>query len=156
MKSMNDVILEGIKLPPAEDAIQSERAKHYLKIIRAQEALDKEREKFSVLLNEEEKKEVFKALSKQYGIPYYVNVNEAAEIMGISSQMVRRHCANGNLKASQTLHGSGKWRIEADQLIDQPNWGEYIKKRARIKLQSLNLAHKMLDDLDDKDGESEV
>ncbi|WP_061575546.1 helix-turn-helix domain-containing protein [Heyndrickxia coagulans] len=150
---MNDLILESIKLKPAEDTIQSERARHYLKIIRAQETLDREKEKISALLNEEEKKEVFKALSKQFGIPYYVNVNEAAEIMGISPQMVRRHCADGNLKASQTLHGSGKWRIEANQLMNQPNWEEYLKKRARIKLQSTNLANKMLDYLGDEDVE---
>ena len=46
--------------------------------------------------------------------------------------MVRRHCADGKLIAQQTLEGSGKWRIETDQLMDKPNWDKFIEKRARI------------------------
>lgn len=67
--------------------------------------------------------------------------------------MVRRHCADGNLKATQTLQGSGKWRVETDQLMNQPNWEKYLQKRARIKLKSHNLADKMIDYLDDDEIE---
>lgn len=71
----------------------------------------------------------------------------------ISPQLVRRHCADGNLKATQTLQGSGKWRVETDQLMNQPNWEKYLQKRARIKLKSHNLADKMIDYLDDDEIE---
>ena len=136
-------------LPIEEQAITSQKAKDYVKITKLHEELEREKERLYQELNEAERKEAFEALSKQFNIPKYLTVRDASEILGITPQMVRRHCADGKLTAHQTLEGSGKWRIDADQFMDKPNWDKFIEKRARIKKQSKNIAKKVLEYLEE-------
>ncbi|KON66456.1 hypothetical protein AKG34_26285 [Peribacillus butanolivorans] len=144
-------ILNAVKLRPNEEqAISSERARDYVRAMKLHEELEREKERLYQELNEVEKKEAFTVLSKQFNIPRHVTVREASEIIGITPQMVRRHCADGKLIAQQTLEGSGKWRIETDQLMDKPNWDKFIEKRARIKNQSIKIADQKLEYLDEE------
>lgn len=144
-------LLDNVKPRPSDEAIKSERAKEYVQLMRIHEELERKKNSLYKELKEEERKEAFLALSQEFNLPPYVTVRDAAEIMSISPQMVRRHCAEGKLIAQQTFEGSGKWRIETKQLMDQPNWERFIEKRARIKKQSLGLADEMLNQLQDKE-----
>jgi predicted transcriptional regulator len=94
-------------------------------------------------------REAFRVLSKQFNIPDSITVRDASEILGVTPQMVRRYCAKRKLGGHQTLEGSGEWRLDTEQFMDKPNWDKFIEKRAGIKKQSINIANKMIDYLDD-------
>ncbi|ANU11988.1 regulatory protein MerR [Planococcus antarcticus DSM 14505] len=144
-------LLDNVKPRPSDEAIKSERVKEYVQLMRLHEALERKKNMLYEELKEEERKEAFEALSNEFNLPPHVTVRDAADIMSISPQMVRRHCAEKKLAAQQTFEGSGKWRIETKQLMDQPNWERFIEKRARIKDQSLGLADEMLNQLQEED-----
>ncbi|MFD1030183.1 helix-turn-helix domain-containing protein [Metaplanococcus flavidus] len=144
-------LLDNVKPRPSDEAIKNQRVKEYVQLTRIAEEIEREIKKRSSELKDDEKLEAFEALSQEYNLPQYVTVRDAADIMDISPQMVRRHCADGRLSAQQTFEGSGKWRIEAKQLMDKPNWERFIEKRARIKTQSLGLADEVLKNLQDKE-----
>lgn len=144
-------LLDNVKPRPSDESIKNERVKEYVQLMRIAEEVEREIRKRASELRDDEKHEAFEALSQEYNIPQYVTVRDAADIIGISPQMVRRHCTEGKLVAKQTFEGSGKWRIEAKQLIDQPYWERFIEKRARIKKQSLGLADEALHNLQDEE-----
>jgi excisionase family DNA binding protein len=114
-----------------------------------QEELEREKERLFLGLTPREKREVFRVLSKQYNIPEFITVKDVSEFLGITPQMVRRHCSDGRIKALQTLEGSGKWRIQSEQFMDHPDWDKFLEKRGKIKKQSINIAEKMMEYLDD-------
>lgn len=144
-------LLDNVRPRPSDEAIKNERVKEYIQLMRIAEEVEREIKKRASEMRDDEKREAFAALSQEYNLPRYVTVRDAADIMNISPQMVRRHCADARLSAQQTFEGSGKWRIEAKQLMDQPNWERYIEKRARIKTQSLGLANEVLNSLSDEE-----
>ena len=144
-------LLDNVKPRPSDEAIKSERVKEYVQLMRLHEELERKKNKLYEELKEEERKEAFEALSTEFNLPPHVTVRDAAEIMDISPQMVRRHCAERKLAAQQTFEGSGKWRIETKQLMDQPNWERFIEKRARIKDQSIGFAGEMLNQLQEEE-----
>ncbi|WP_162287826.1 helix-turn-helix domain-containing protein [Indiicoccus explosivorum] len=141
-------LLNSVKSLPSDERIKSKRAREYVKLMRLYEELEREKTRLDRELQEDEKQEAFEALSREFNIPPYVTVRDAAEIMGISPQMIRRYCAEGKLSAQQTLEGSGKWRIATAQLMEQPNWERFIDKRAKLKKQSAALADEVLTQLD--------
>lgn len=140
-------LLDNIKPRPSDEAIKNKRVKEYVQLMRIAEEVERELKRRTSELGDEEKQEAFEALSQEYNLPPYVTVGDAADIIGVSQQMVRRHCSEGKLHAQQTFKGSGKWRIETKQLMDQPNWERFIEKRARIKNQSIGFADEMLNQL---------
>ncbi|MGM7720702.1 helix-turn-helix domain-containing protein [Metabacillus sp. Hm71] len=143
-------ILEEVKLTPIEEqAITSERTKRFVKLSKLIEQMEREKENAYLELSEEEKQEAFESLQKQHNIPDYITVRDAAKILDVSVQMVRRYCTEGKINAFQRLEGSGKWLIETKQFIDNKNWGKFVQERARIKDNSLKFANKMLDIMDD-------
>ncbi|RNF38879.1 helix-turn-helix domain-containing protein [Planococcus salinus] len=144
-------LLDNVKPRPSDESIKNERVKEYVQLMRIAEEVEREIKKRARELQDDEKQEAFEALSLEYNLPPYVTVRDAADIMGISPQMVRRHCAEGKLAAQQTFEGSGKWRIEAKQLMSQPNWDRFIEKRARIKTQSLGLADEVIQSFQDEE-----
>lgn len=144
-------LLDNVKPRPSDEMIKNKRVKEYVQLMRIAEEVEREIKRRTSELGEDEKQEAFEALSQEYNIPQYVTVRDAADIMGISPQMIRRHCADGRLAAQQTFEGSGKWRIEAKQLMDKPNWERFIEKRARIKTQSLGLADEVLGNLQEEE-----
>lgn len=131
------------------ESMNSDVSLNFMKIIMLQEELEMEKENLFKRLTFEEKKEIFQFLSKRFNIPELITVRDVADILELSPQMVRRHCADGKIKSLQTLEGSGKWRVYSDQFMDHPNWFKFIKKRKKIKNQSIDIAEKMLDLLDD-------
>jgi hypothetical protein len=134
-----------------EQATLSQKSIDFVKIMMLQEELERERERLYQELNGKEKKEAFEVLSKQFNIPDFISVRDVSEILGITPQMVRRHCSDGKLKSHQTLEGSGKWRIDAEQFMDKPNWDKFIEKRAKLKKQSIKIADEVLKYLDDEE-----
>lgn len=116
-----------------EQAMLSQKSINFVKVLMLQEELERERERLYQELSEIEKKEAFEVLSKQFNIPDFITVRDVSEILGITPQMVRRHCSDGKLKSHQTLEGSGKWRIDTEQFMDKPNWDKFIEKRAKLK-----------------------
>ncbi|ALS79613.1 DNA-binding protein [Planococcus kocurii] len=144
-------LLDNVKSRPSDELIKNKRVKEYVQLMRIAEEVEREIKRRTNELGEDEKQEAFEVLSQEYNIPQYVTVRDAADIMGISPQMVRRHCADGKMSAQQTFEGSGKWQIETQQLMDKPNWERFIEKRARIKNQSVGLADEVLKNLQDEE-----
>lgn len=90
-----------------------------------------------------------KIIMDMFSIPKYVNVKDAAYIIDVSEQMIRRYCSENKLKAEQTMSGSGKWRIETTQLMNYAGWNNFLNKRAKMKKQSKNIAKFMSDNIDE-------
>lgn len=142
-------VLDAYNPQIIDDTISNKKTKDFVKLTMLHEELERVKEQMYQELSASDKKEVFKTLSKQYNIPDYITVRDVSEILGISPQMVRRHCSDGKIIAHQTLEGSGKWRIETAQFLGKPNWDKFIDKRAKIKKQSTDIANKVLEYLDD-------
>ncbi|MCU7667739.1 helix-turn-helix domain-containing protein [Bacillus thuringiensis] len=144
------VLLENINLTENEERIiTSERTKNFIKLTKLMEMVEQEQQKIFFKLNEEEKDEVFEIISKQHNIPKNITVKEVAGILGVTVQMVRRYCVEGKLIAHQRLEGSGKWLIDTKQFMTHKNWGKFVQEQGKIKENSLLLANKMINILDD-------
>ena len=61
-------------------------------------------------------------------LPGYLTVNDVSELLDISTQMVRKHCADKKIKAWRTLGDSGEWRIEIEQYKGNPNFYSVVAK----------------------------
>ena len=139
---------QELELSPLEEMIlTSDRVKRFVLLSKLIEHAAKEKER--IKLDEMEKQEAFEVLQKEHNIPEYITVHDAADILEVSAQMVRRYCAEEKIKAFQRFPGSGKWLIETKQFMDNKNWGEFVQKRARIKEKSIKLATKMIQILDE-------
>ncbi|MGE7843199.1 helix-turn-helix domain-containing protein [Lysinibacillus sp. NPDC093712] len=100
-------------------------------------------------------------IMKVIPIPKKIGVSDAAKILGVSPQMIRRHCANGKLSAQQTFEGSGKWTISVDEKITTaPYWNEFITALRDRQSQSLELIKSLKEAtevrISDLEGESEA
>lgn len=148
-------ILNGLKFNPAEEkvinAIDSERAKEFIKLMKLQEEIEREKERMYHQLNDKERQEAFSVIKKQYSIPDYLTVREVADLLEVTPQMVRRYCSEGKLKGHQRLAGSGKWRIDTEQFINHRNWDKFLIERAKISDRSFNLAMKMLKSIEEEE-----
>jgi len=143
------VLLDQIELTNQENAnLVSDNARNFVKLQKLIEFFEAEKERVLMTLSEQEKEAAFTVLQKQFNIPDFITVHDAAEILEVSTQMVRRYCAEDKLSASQRLKGSGKWQIEAKQFMDHKNWNKFVQKRAQIKARSIRLANKMNEILD--------
>lgn len=87
-------------------------------------------------------------MSKKY--PETLSVGEVAELLNISFQEVRQMCRRGEIKATQTVPGSGKWSIKSEQFIHLDAWQTYLEKVEKQKKASLELVTLLLDILKDK------
>ncbi|PGP18656.1 hypothetical protein COA01_23220 [Bacillus cereus] len=103
--------------------------------------------------NEKQENEKFEELSKQFNIPEFIVVYEAAEILNVPVKEVRRRCVEQEIKAHQRFPASGKWLIETKQFMNHENWDKFVEKRAEIKEKSLRFAQKMIEILDEDDNE---
>lgn len=136
--SVNDINI------PAESNT-SDNVKRYITILQIQKELEKQKEKVFLELNDSEKKEADNYLNKKVQIPSYLSVRDVAQILEVTPQMVRRYCGNGKIAARQRMEGSGKWLIPADQFITHPNWNKFMEKKNTIKKQSIKIAQKMVE-----------
>ncbi|KYD32968.1 helix-turn-helix domain-containing protein [Parageobacillus toebii] len=131
----------------------SENARRYLELVRLSLELEKQKEKMYLALNEQEKEEVQNVLSQitEPTIPEYLTVRDVALLLDVTPQMVRRYCAEGKIDAYQRLEGSGKWIIPTAQFLHHPNWSAFLRKRQKVKNQSINIAEKMLEYLEEEE-----
>jgi S-adenosylmethionine:tRNA-ribosyltransferase-isomerase (queuine synthetase) len=131
----------------------SENARRYLELVRLSLELEKQKEKMYLALNEQEKEEVQNVLSQitEPTIPEYLTVRDVALLLDVTPQMVRRYCAEGKIDAYQRLEGSGKWTIPTAQFLHHPSWPAFLRKRQKIKNQSINIAEKMLEYLGEEE-----
>jgi predicted transcriptional regulator len=129
----------------------SENARHYVELIRLSFELEKQKEKMYRELNEQEKEEVRNVLKQimESVIPEHLTVRDVALLLEVTPQMVRRYCAEGKIDAHQRLEGSGKWIIPTAQFLNHPNWAKFIRKKEKVKNQSINIAKKMLEYLEE-------
>lgn len=147
------MILDEIKLNPSEYfGIKSSKVRQLLKIIKLSQQLDIEKEATYQSLNDAEKKEAFHILQSTYSLPEFLTVSEAAELLEVTPQMVRRYCSEGKVAAHQRFEGSGKWKVDTDQFIGHPSWDKFVQKRLRLKEQSLKIAEEMVAYLDDDEN----
>ncbi|WP_052013253.1 helix-turn-helix domain-containing protein [Halalkalibacter akibai] len=140
-------ILDRVQLSPDLENLNPQ-LRDIIVISRSIEELEKMKTNMLEQMSDEQKRELFNVIQKEYNIPDYISVREASEILEVSPQMVRRYCANGKIEGKQRFENSGKWLIETVQFVGNKNWEKYIQKRARIKENSLNLAKKVHADLD--------
>jgi len=61
-------------------------------------------------------------------LPGFLTVSDVSEMLAISPQSVRKHCAAGKISAWRTLGESGEWRIDIDQYKSHPNFNVVVKK----------------------------
>lgn len=139
--------IKGTYVP--NDAELSEKAKRYVTILRMQMELEKQKEQIYLELNEQEKQEANNILRKSIDYPEYLSVRDVSDILEVTPQMVRRYCADGRIEARQRIEGSGKWLIPTDQFLTHPNWSNYIQNRNKHQKQSINIASKMLQYLEE-------
>lgn len=143
-------IADEVKLSPEiTERVHSQEAIQYIKLVQLQKEINRKMLSVYAQLDDDEKRISNEAIMEMLSIPVYVNVNDAAYIIGVSAQMVRRYCAENKLNAEQTMPGSGKWKIEATQLMNYPGWISYVNERARMKEQSMNIAAFMNEKLDE-------
>ncbi|MED4183584.1 helix-turn-helix domain-containing protein [Priestia megaterium] len=57
----------------------------------------------------------------------YLTVRDVAKLLGISPQMVRRHCANNNIVSWRTAGEKGEWRIDIDQYRSNPSYSKRLE-----------------------------
>lgn len=129
----------------------SEKAKRYVTIVRMQMELEKQKEQIYFELDEMEKQEantILKEISTG-DFPEFLPVRDVAIILEVTPQMVRRYCVDGRINARQRMEGSGKWLIPTDQFIAHPNWKKYVQKRNKIKKQSVTIAKKIVQYLEE-------
>jgi hypothetical protein len=141
--------IKKVRVPNEEEI--SEKAKRYVTLLRMQMELEKQKEQLYLELNELEKQEATNVLkdTTTEDLPEYLPVRDVAEILEVTPQMVRRYCIDGKIDARQRIEGSGKWLIPTKQFITHPNWNKYMDKKNKIKKQSVNIANKMLQYLEE-------
>ena len=141
--------ISKVSIPNEPD--MSEKAKLYVTILRMQIELEKQKEQIYLELNEFEKQEANNILKESVteDFPEYLPVRDVAEILGVTPQMVRRYCADGRIDARQRIEGSGKWLIPTKQFVTHPNWNKYIQRSNKIKKQSVNIAKKIVQYLEE-------
>lgn len=141
-------IIDEIELQANEEkAVNTKKAKDLIKLTMLQEQISQKIKHIYEELDEEDKYNSSQVIKQRFNIPDYVTVKDAAEIIGVTVQMIRKYCVENKLTAQQTMPGSGKWRIETTQLMNYPGWNNYLEKRSSIKNQSLNLARFMNDNI---------
>ncbi|WP_373895373.1 helix-turn-helix domain-containing protein [Virgibacillus sp. CBA3643] len=143
-------ILDEIKLNPSEEQnVTTEKARDLVKLILLQDHINQDIKRIFKDLDEADKQNLSEVIKEKFNIPDYVTVKDAAEIIGVTVQMVRKYCTENKLDAKQNMPGSGKWMIETTQLMEYPGWNKYMEKRANMRNQSLKLASFMNENLDD-------
>ncbi len=140
-------ILNEFKTKQA-DYVSSDAAKNFVNLMVLQKEILNQIKNTYQHLTEEDRKETFEVIKRLYSIPDTVTVKDASEIIGVTVQRVRKLCAEGQLDAVQTMPGSGKWRIQTQQLMKYPGWTEYLENRLQIQKQSKDIARFMDQNLD--------
>ena len=64
-------------------------------------------------------------------LPGFLTVNDAAELLSISPQSVRKYCKSGRIQAWRTLGDSGEWRIDIEPYKTHPNIEPILEKYRR-------------------------
>ncbi len=80
------------------------------------------------------------------GVPEYLTVAEVALITGLSPQMIRRYCADGEFEAYQPSGPNGVWKIKSSNFKNYKGmtWKEFEKKRNELFSQSMELANDLV------------
>lgn len=133
------------------DISHDEMVENYIKAVKASIEIEKYKEELFISLGEKQKKEAQKILNdydhNNMVFPSELSVRDVAQIMNVTTQMVRRYCAEGKLKARQRIEGSGKWFIETDQFLGNPRLIKLFEDKKEMKEKSLRLAEKAIKNL---------
>ncbi|MBW8349605.1 helix-turn-helix domain-containing protein [Bacillus sp. IITD106] len=129
----------------------SEKAKHYVDLFFQSMELDKMKDMAYMELEENEKEEVERLIIKAFesSLPAYLPVSEVSQILGVSTQMVRRYCSEGKIKAKQRLGETGQWLIPTEQFISKPEFTKYLKRKEINREKSIRAAEIILQMIDE-------
>lgn len=59
----------------------------------------------------------------------FLSIRDVSKLTGLTPQIIRRHCANGKIKAFQIVGANSKWRIETEQFSNLPTWERFQMER---------------------------
>lgn len=141
-------ILDMVQLQEdVKTQLSSENAELYVKTLKLAEELTLLKNDLYQNLNETEKNEIKVVMSnaKANNYPEYLTTQEVAKILQISTQMVRRYCGDGRIKAIQRMEGTGAWLIKTEQFIDHPNLPKVLDAKANNRNKSIAFAKSMLE-----------
>ncbi|MFL0575030.1 helix-turn-helix domain-containing protein [Priestia megaterium] len=63
--------------------------------------------------------------------PDYLTTQDVANILGVSTQMVRRYCNEGQFDAWRTQGNKGEWRINVEQFKTHTNYIKMVNRRTK-------------------------
>ncbi|WP_234882240.1 helix-turn-helix domain-containing protein [Bacillus mycoides] len=141
----------------------------YVKVLKLADEISQMQQNLYKELNEAEKNEVKVVMSKTelnnnpkhlttqdvakveevYEMPEYLTTQDVAKMLHMSTQMVRRYCASGEIKATQRMGGTGAWLIETSQYLEHPGLRSVLAAKEEKRQKSLGIAKSMLDLIND-------
>ncbi|MGM8215913.1 hypothetical protein ACLIA0_10115 [Bacillaceae bacterium W0354] len=141
MSSIIDQLeLDKDKIPYSiDESKESNSILELIKLIQLQDKLDDQMKKQYQQMNDKERERI----KELFAVPSYVTVKDAASIIDVTPQMIRKYCMNNKLKGEQTMPGSGKWRIETKQLMNYPGWNKFLRNWLKQQQQSKKIAEFM-------------
>lgn len=141
-------LLEGIKLDGNNpEQLASKNAQLYVKMVKLTNEITKMQSNLYKELNETEKEAVKVVMSKTEvnNYPEFLTTQDVAKILRISTQMVRRYCADGKIDATQRMEGTGAWLIKTEQFLDHPDLPKVLNSRKQNQQKSIGFAKTMLE-----------
>ncbi|MBY5229376.1 hypothetical protein ABH61_11110 [Bacillus paranthracis] len=149
-------ILEEIILEKSlSNGLTTKNAHMYMKVIQAANEIAQIQRELYISLTDSEKSEIKEVMLKTQSnnYPEYLTTQDVAKLLKISTQMVRRYCADGKIDATQRMEGTGAWLIKTEQFLDHPDLLKVLSARenAREKNRnkSIGFANSMLKLLND-------
>ncbi|MDA1850298.1 helix-turn-helix domain-containing protein [Bacillus cereus] len=133
--------LEGIKLDEnIQEQLASRNAQLYVKMLKLTDELTQMQSNLYKELNELEKAEIKVVMSKAEvnNYPEYLTTQDVAKLLKISTQMVRRYCADGKIDATQRMEGTGAWLIKTEQFLDHPDLLKVLNARENAREKNRN------------------
>lgn len=141
-------LLEGIKLDGNnQEQLASRNAQLYVKMVKLATELTNMQSNLYKELNETEKAEVKVVMSKTEvnNYPEFLTTQDVAKLLRISTQMVRRYCADGKIDATQRMEGTGAWLIKTEQFLGNPDLPKVLNGRKNNREKSIGFAKTMLE-----------
>lgn len=139
------MLFDDVELSPFEEEhVKTADSRAYLKLHKLHEELERKKESIFNGMSEEEREMVYAAIQqKPVKVPEYIKVADAARIIGVSPQMIRKYCSEGKLNAQQSMPGSGRWKIKASELMHYPGWNDFIERKKSTREKTKELAEFM-------------
>ena len=139
-------ILDKVTLNPEQEKITNHRVRELAKLRNLERQTRRNIEKIKSELSPEEVQMVedtFREDEQVDDVPEYLSVSEVAAIIGLSPQIIRRHCSSGKFQGYQPSGPNGIWYVKSDTFRKGHgfNWNEFISKRNEMFARSNEAAN---------------